>query len=97
MSRFISAQLGTMRKPQDFCVNPKQAGSDDIIVQSDKAIGRFDPATGKGVLSQKGCYFFHLTAGGGAKPYDFPADFVEQCVARVPKSGDCIGGGVYIA
>ncbi len=76
--RNVTAQLGNMRKPQEFTVYPK-TGDGRIIVQSDKSIGQFDPETGKGVLNTRGCYFPHLSGALGAQEYDFPDDFVEKC------------------
>jgi hypothetical protein len=80
----VLAKLASMRKPQSFTVYPAAADG-TIIVQSDNAIGRFDPSTRKGVLNYKGSnpkYFLHLNVALGATPYEFPADFVEACVAQ---------------
>ena len=91
----IAAKLGTMRKAQSFTVYPM--GSDgSITVQSDKSIGVFNPATGKGLLNTKGGYFIHLSRSAGAVPYEFPADFVTACIAAVPKKGAQIGGGIVV-
>jgi hypothetical protein len=86
--RQVTAKLDKMRKPQTFTVYPP---SDDgqIIVQSDRAIGKFDPATGKGMLNYAGStpkYFPHLTATLGAKPFTFPDWFIKECVASQPTS-----------
>jgi hypothetical protein len=101
MLKHVTAKLGNMRKPQDFVVYPGKDG-EDLVVQSDKSIGKFNRETGKGVLNTKGCYFPHLTSFLGAKPYDFPMDFVVSCVLAQPESGDLIGtssitGPVYVA
>lgn len=96
----VTAKLGKMRKPQEFSVYPFQEGDTTITVQSDKAIGQFDIETGKGVLNCKGSnakYFLHLQRALGAEPFEFPKEFVEACKAVQLKSGDEIGGGVFVA
>ncbi len=94
----VTGKLAGMRKPQEFVVYPFQPG-EAITVQSDKAIGRFDPVTREGVLNWRGSnakYFPHLLAHMGAEPYTFPADFVDFCISFQPVSGDEIGPGVYV-
>lgn len=102
----VTAKLATMRKPQEFVVYPPS--TDDkgrIVVQSDKAIGIFEPETGKGLLNWRGSnskYFVHLHRQLGAEPYTFPEVFIAACMIAQPKSGDLIGysditGPVYIA
>lgn len=71
----VWAKLANMRKEQDFL--PQLTSGGRIIVQSDKSIGSFDPATGEGKLNTKGCYFPHLAI---ATPYKFPPDFVKACI-----------------
>lgn len=89
MIKTVSAKLQRMRKPQDFVVYPKsRTDNGDLVVQSDKSIGRFDPETGKGVLNVRGPFFAHLSQ---ASPFTFPMDFVEACIEAQPKSGDTIG------
>lgn len=99
--RTVTAKLATMRKPQEFVVYPfKPENNGHVIVQSDKAIGQFDPITGAGVLNWRGSggkYFMHLNAFMGAEPFQFPMDFVNECIAAQPVSGDKIGAGVYVA
>lgn len=82
MNNHVTAKLANMRKPQEFSVMPR---SDNTIqVQSERAIGAFDPKTGAGRLNTKGCYFPHLAA---ATPYQFPPEFVEQCLRACPSHG----------
>ena len=96
--RTIKIKLGKMRKPQEFIVCPRSSNTDNnIVIQSDKSTGMFDPKTGKGVLNIKGCYFAHLNPILGAKPFVFPPEFVKWCIDNQPKSGDLIGGAVYVA
>lgn len=91
----IKGKLGAQRKAQEYSVSPRSDGL--YMVQSSKAIGVFDPATGKGVLNIKGCYFAHLSATMGAKPYEFPKDFVTlaQEVCLTP-GGETSRGGVTL-
>lgn len=100
----IKAKLGRMRKPQEFTVYPKSKNDNGlIIVQSDRAIGQFDPTTGDGILNIKGSGFGHLRYGAyGAVAYQFPGAFVAQCIEAQLKRGDLIGaspitGPVYVA
>ena len=101
----VTAQLAGMRKPQEFVVYPHQDGASTVTVQSDRAIGQFDPKTGAGILNWRGSnskYFPHLARMLGAEPYHFPVEFVYQCCVEQLKSGDLIGsssitGPVYVA
>lgn len=96
----VTAKFATMRKPQEFTVYPFNEGDKTIVVQSDKAIGQFDAETGVGVLNYKGSnskYFLHLNKILGAVDFTFPKEFVEACKSSAPKSGDHIGGGIFIA
>jgi hypothetical protein len=95
MRRTFSAKLGKMRKPQEFVAFIDNA-TGKIIVQSDKSIGLFDPETGKGILNIKGSYFIHLNVVLGAKPFQFPPDFVEMAKTACFKPGDQIGAGVFM-
>jgi len=87
----VEAKLARMRKPQSFIVMPMDDGR--IMVQSDKSIGVFD-YSGHGVLNTKGCYFPHLTKFMGAVEFDFPPEFVRECLAVCPAldSIEDIGG-----
>lgn len=94
----ITAKLGNMRKPQDFIVYPIEEGQ-DVVVQSEYAIGKFNPTTRVGLLNCKGKthkYFLHLNKMLGAEDYVFPTDFVQQTLDAAPKSGDTIGTGVVV-
>lgn len=85
----VSAKLANMRKPQEFMVTMSDKGN--IMIQSSKSIGMFNPETGKGLLNVKGCYFVHLSTLGGAKPYEFPAEFIAECKEALVKKGDLMG------
>lgn len=76
--KHVKAKLGTMRKAQDWLPQPCDNG--DIVVQSDKRIGRFNPTTGAGMLSTRGSYFIHLLPEMGAMCFIFPEEFVKECV-----------------
>lgn len=88
----VTAKLGAMRKPQRFLISPMSTG--EILVQSAKSIGKFDPATGVGILNTKGSYFPHLHPVMGAKPFTYPAEFVAEAVKVCPEPGGSrtIGG-----
>lgn len=78
----VEAALAGMRKPQRFVVYPRTSGQ-PVVVQSERAIGRFDPATGEGVLNWRGSgskYFAHLARHTGAEPFTFPPEFVAACL-----------------
>lgn len=91
----VVGKLHTMRKPQDFVVQPASDGT--IVVQSDKSIGRFDFKTRKGVLNTKGSYFPHLNSMLGAFAFEFPVDFVTACLAACPAlDSETTVGGVTI-
>lgn len=94
MIKTVSAKLANMRKPQEFVIYPDR-GDGTVLVQSDKSIGQFDKATGKGLLNTKGCYFVHLHMRGVIE-YQFPEDFVKACIAAIPQPGDEIGPGIIV-
>jgi hypothetical protein len=94
----LVAKLANMRKAQKFSVYPRDDGRAPVTVQSDRAIGRFDPLTGEGVLNWRGSnakYFQHLSPAFGAEAYTFPPDFVAQALANEPLAGDEVGPGIY--
>lgn len=87
MLKKVTAKLGGMRKPQEFCVLPmKREGEETttLMIQSDKSIGILDFRTGKGKLNTKGCYTPHLML---AQPFDFPPEFVQACLEACPSLG----------
>ena len=88
-----------MRKPQRFVVYPRADDRAPVIVQSERAIGRFDPYTREGLLNWRGThpkYFHHLNVALGAERFTFPADFVGQAVSSEPLPGDEVGPGIYV-
>lgn len=93
----VTAKLGNMRKPRDWLVRPTDDGR--IMVQAENAIGLFDFRTRQGVLNTKGGYFPHLNPMLGAKPFEFPAEFVSACLEACPAldSQTVLGGGAVIA
>jgi hypothetical protein len=94
----LVAKLANMRKPQKFTVYARDDDRAPVTVQSERAIGRFDPDTGVGVLNWRGSnpkYFQHLSPAFGAEPFTFPPDFVAQAVANEPLAGDEVGPGIY--
>jgi hypothetical protein len=98
-ARTITAKLAGMRKPQQFVVYPRENSQAEIVVQSDRAIGRFDPQTRTGVLNWRGANekrFIHLDPRLGAEPYTFPADFVADAIANEPMPSEEVGPGIYV-
>lgn len=95
----VTAKLAGMRKAQEFIVYPFKLGQTRIMIQSDRAIACFDPETGQGLLNWRGSnskYGVHLNEALGAERYQFTPEFVLECQAAQPGSGDIIGGGVSI-
>lgn len=92
----VVGKLASMRKPQRFTVQPMSDGN--VMVQSDKSIGWYDPVTKRGLLNTKGCYFPHLSLATGAKYYDYPADFVTLCSEAMLPRGETtkLAGGAVI-
>lgn len=89
-----------MRKPQDFVVYPRDCDRAPVVVQSDRAIGQFDPCTGEGVLNWRGSnekFFRHLARSLGAESYQFSAEFVARAISNEPMPSEEIGPGIYIA
>ena len=92
----VTAKLAGMRKAQDFVVYPFKLGQTTILIQSDRCIAKFETETGAGVINWRGSngkYFMHLSEFMGAEKYQFDADFVLECQAAQPGSGDYMGGG----
>lgn len=83
MKNTVIAKLGAMKKNREWSVMPIEGGS-RILVQADGAIGVFQFRTGKGKLCTRGGYFPHLAI---AKPFQFPAEFIQQCLAVWPSLG----------
>jgi len=88
MSPSVTAKLANMRKPQRFW--PQRDQNQVYMVQSDKSIGRFD-GQGRGILNTTGAYFMHLSHFMGAKAYQFPAEFVQECQEIFIRPGEKIG------
>lgn len=80
MIKTFTARLGNMRKPQTFVTYPRKSAQEHVVIQSGKAIGQFHPVTGQGVLNVKGCYFLHLSATLGARPFTLPADVLKLAI-----------------
>ncbi len=94
MKNTFTAKLPGQRKTREWSVLPVEGG-ERIVVQADGVIGIFAWRTGEGKLCTRGGYFPHLAI---AKPYAFPADFVQACLRVCPSLGGetVIGGGVAI-
>jgi hypothetical protein len=95
----IDCKLGNMRKVVDWVVCPvSNADEDTIYIQSAKRICRFNAKTGEGMLSKGGrTSFMDLHDFRGAVPVQVPQEVIDAATEATPKSGDHIGGGVYVA
>ena len=92
----ITARLAGQRKDQTYIISPMSDGQ--VMLQSSKAIGIFDPVTGEGILNIKGCYFPHLHAALGAKAYSLPPEILVEVNRLIPnpQGVTVLGGGVAI-
>lgn len=91
----VRGKLAGQRKARDWSISPVDDGS--IIVQADGAIGQLDFRTRKGVLNVRGGYFPHLSRVLGAKPYEFPTEFVRLALECCPALGsESSRGGVTV-
>jgi hypothetical protein len=61
MFKTIDLKFANMRKPQNFVFYPKSVDSKEIILQSDKSIGKLNIKTKKFFWTNKGSYFMHLS------------------------------------
>lgn len=94
MFRSVSAKLHTMRKPQSFTVASMSDGN--VMVQSAKSIGTYDPTTRKGRLSVKGETFIHLSLYG--LPFEFPEEFTKAVAEALNAQGASTDlGGVVVS
>lgn len=82
----VKLKLSKMSKEQTFVVSKID---ELILIQSNKSIGLFDPATGKGRLNTKGCYFQHLSFG--CISYELTPEQLQQVNSVVTKVGDVLG------
>lgn len=79
---YIWAKLGNQRKARQYSVRP--TNDDRIVIQEGYggkgSIGIFD-FEGRGVFATSGAHFPFLA---GAKPYQFPLDFVRAAMGACP-------------
>ncbi len=85
-----------MRKPQEFTINPIGATDTSVIIQSDKAVGRFDLQTGPGTLNTKGCFLHHLNKTCGAIDCTLSEEQLTEIKKLAKAAGPVIslGGGM---
>jgi hypothetical protein len=99
----ITLKLSKMRKPDRCVVYP--AGSDDcgwLLFQGDRLVGRVHAETGEAQINYRhgSSYpaFPHLRDGmKGLEFITLDRETIELIKEAQPRSGDRIGGGVYIA
>ena len=85
--RTVNLKLGKMRKEQEFVVQVVN-DRNEFVIQSDKAIGRFNTETGEGKMNFKGCYFPHLAF---AEPYDLTIGQLAACRVAMYNKGETLG------
>jgi hypothetical protein len=89
------------RTPDSMVVMPvSNIDANERIAQGKRSIVRFDITTGKGIANWKGSdgkYFHHLNSFMGAEEVVMPKEFIDAALAVEYKSGDAIGGGVFVA
>ena len=91
----VRGRLAGQRKARDWIIMPQDDGA--IIAQADGAIGRFDFRTRQGVLNTRGEHFPPLSPLMGAKPYEFPAEFVRLALECCPAlDSESSRGGVTV-
>lgn len=84
------------RKPQSYVVYPKQDGDQGhLLIQSDKACGLLDPATGNFRYQPKSQYPIMLDSQG-KQNFLLDADTIKKIADAQPKKGDTIANGVGI-
>ena len=99
----VKLKLSKMRKADDCVVYP--AGPDDrgwLQFQGDRLVGMVHEDTGKARINYKhgSSYpvFLHLQNGmKGLELITIDKETIELIKAAQPKSGDRIGGSVYVA
>lgn len=100
--KLVNVKIGKMRKPDSCVVYPETREGERIFIQGERLVALIDPKTGEAVINHNtGSSYptsWHL-AKSHPKTYSatFPEDLLNEIKAAMPKSGDKIGGGVYIA
>lgn len=81
--KVVNFKFQGQRKEREYVIVPGNGPSENVIFQGEGVIGSVNLTTGKGILNTKGEYFIHLNACLGAKPFQFPAEFVEKVKEQV--------------
>ncbi len=101
--RTVSLKLSKMRKPDECVVYPGSPDDRGLLrFQGDRLVGIVDAETGKARINYKhgSSYpvFLHLQNGmRGLEIITLDQSTIDAIKAAQPKSGDRIGGGVFIA
>ena len=93
------------RKPDSMVCHPFTSvgggdTSEERIAQGSRSIVRFNINTGHGIANWKGSnskHFMDLHPMMGAVEVDMPPEFLALALGNEYRSGDSIGGGVYMA
>jgi len=97
----VMVKIGKMRKA-DECVVYSELRNGLIFIQGDRLVAMIDPESGKTILNHNtGSTYptsWHLV-GNHKNTYSvvIEQDLIAEILEAQPRSGDAIGGGVYIA
>lgn len=97
----VNAKFGNMKKEESFVVYPKSADDHGTLrLQSGHRCVLINVETRSGMLSKYVANypnFMHCNPGMGGTVVTVTKEFIAECQGAQPKSGDALGGGVYIA
>jgi len=101
----VELKVGKMRKSDNCVVYPeyylKARGENLLFVQGKRLVMIVDTVTGEATANYRTgstyCNTLHLVNHPNIEILKLTPEQVEAIKAAVPKSGDRIGGGVYIA
>lgn len=100
--KLVSVKIDKMRKSDSCVVYPETREGGNIFIQGERLVALIEPETGKALVNHNtGSNYptsWHLVVNH-PKTYQvtFPPDLLTEIKAAMPKSGDKIGGGFYIA
>ena len=98
----VMLKVGKMRKADECVVYPVDSSAPNRrFVQGDRLVLICDIVTGKARCNYKTgstyCNSLHLINHPNIEIHQLSADQIQAIVDATPKSGDRIGGGVFVA
>lgn len=94
----ITLKVANMRKAQDFVVYPESDSHTTCYkLQSDSRMAFVDKICGKGAITIKGSHFADFNNPDNRLPFEVDQATLAEIASCQPKSGDRIGGCVFIA